>query len=327
MQTILPPEAPVVFRKGTHRAVIEVAGCAPGYGMTLGNAIRRVLLSSLPGTAITSMKISGIPHEFTTIPGVLEDVTIIMLNLKQVRFRMHGEGPERLTLSKKGAGEVTAADICVSSNLEVANPALSIATLTSPDADLEMELEVERGLGYVPSEEHRREKAEVGLVALDALFSPVKRVHYEVENMRVGDRTDFNRIRFDIETDGTMEPEEAFRRAVDILVEHFEKLRELQKGEVPVLGRESMAAAPETATESTKEEPSGSSAAERPALADLKLKTRIMHALAAAHIETVEDIISKSEEELLALDGFGDKAVKEIKKAIGKHGLILKEKQ
>jgi DNA-directed RNA polymerase subunit alpha len=327
MQTILLPEPPRVVNKSGNRASIEISGCYPGYGMTLGNAMRRVLLSSLPGSAITGMRITGVPHEFVAIPGVMEDVTLILLNLKQVRFKMHVDGPIRVTLNKKGAGEVKAGDIQTTSDLEVTNPDLHIASLTSPDANLEMELDVEKGLGYVPVEEHRREKVEVGLIALDALFSPVKRINYEVENMRVGERTDFNRIRFDIETDGTMSPEEAFTRAVNILLEHFEALKNLQ--EVAAATEETSVA--EDLAKAFKSSPEEAKV-EMPSALDekvenLDLKARITNALIEAKVNTVGDIVSKTEIELLATEGIGAAAVKEIKKAIGKRGFTLTEQR
>lgn len=323
MQSITLPDSPRVVKKSANRSELEISGCYPGYGMTLGNAVRRVLLSSLPGAAITAVKIAGVPHEFVAIPGVMEDVTLIMLNLKQVRFRMHGDGPVWITLSKKGAGEVTAGDIQISSDLEVANPELHIAALTSGDAKLEMELEVSKGLGYVPVEEYRREKVEVGLIALDALFSPIKRVNYDVENMRVGERTDFNRIRFDIETDGTMSPEDSFGRAVAILLEHFERLKDFQVLEEHPLAEVARTEAPES--EKTVASVAVESAAQN--IEQLDLKSRIANALTSAGIKTIEDIVLKNEDELLALEGLGEKAVKEIKKAIGKRGLTLAEKK
>ena len=325
MQTILLPELPKIIKKSGNRAVIEIAACYPGYGMTIGNALRRVLLSSLPGSAITAIKIKGVSHEFVTVPGVMENATLISLNLKQVRFKMFGEGPVRITLSKKGPGKVVAGDIQSTSDLEVANPDLHIATLTSVDTSFEMELEVERGLGYVPVEEHRREKVEVGLIALDALFSPIRRVMYDVANMRVGDRTDFNRITFDIETDGTMSPEDAFNRSVQILVDQFSRLKEFhtETAEVSVEPKETLLGG-------LKEE-TGSSAAEAAdstgLIGDLGLKTRITHILEEGGIKSIADITSKTEEELLALEGLGEKAVKDIKKVIGRKGLTLTEKQ
>lgn len=324
MQTILFPDSPRIVKKVGNRAEIEIAGCAPGYGVTLGNAIRRVLLSSLPGAAITAVNIGGVQHEFTALTGVLEDVVMITLNLKQVRFRMHTDLPVRVALSKKGAGEVRAGDIAATSDLEVANPSLHIATLTSPDAKLEMELEVSRGIGFVPVEEHRREKVEVGLIALDALFSPIRRVNYEVENMRVGERTDFNRIRFDIETDGTMSPEDAFAHAVAILMDHFSCLKNLSAADDAV-GRVEDSAQKSVTMEDTGES-AGGSQEKTASIDELKLKTRVAHALQTAHIRTVAAVAAKTEEELLAIEGLGEKTVKDIKKALGKFGLTLAEK-
>lgn len=328
MQTILLPEPPKVIKKSANRATIEIGGCHPGYGMTLGNALRRVLLSSLPGVAITAVKIKGVPHEFVTMPGVMENATILMLNLKQIRFKMFGEGPARVTLSKKGMGTVTAGDIQTSSDFEVANPDLHLATLTAPDASLEMELEVERGLGYVPVEEHRREKVEVGLVAIDAHFSPIRRVTYTVDNMRVGERTDFNRIVFDIETDSTMAPEDAFSQAVQILVDQFNRLKDLetQTGDAAGSAAERAEQAESPGDSQGASVPSVAAAGESGSLDVLGLKTRITNILEDAGIKTLDALARKTEAELLALEGLGEKAVKDIKKTIGRKGLTLAEK-
>ena len=217
------PQKVKIIKKSDNRAIFEIDGCYPGYGLTLGNAFRRVLLSSLSGAAITSVKIKGVSHEFSTIPHVTEDVIHIILNLKQVRFKINA--PESLPIKAilKAAGEkdVKAKDINVSSELEIINKDLHVATLTDKKAKLEMEIEIQSGLGYVPVEQRQKEKLEIGSIAIDAIFSPIRKINYEVENMRVGDRTDFNRLRIDIETDGSISSEEAFAKAADILVEHF----------------------------------------------------------------------------------------------------------
>lgn len=218
---ILLPKPPKIFKKGENRAIFEIENCYPGYGMTLGNTFRRVLLSSLPGAAVASVKIKGADHEFSTIPHVLEDVIQIILNLKQVRFKLYTEGPVILSLKAKGEKKVKASDIKASSNVEIVNKDVHIATLTDKKAEIEMEIEVDRGLGYMPVEKRKKEKLTIGSIAVDAIFSPIKRINYEIENMRVGDRTDFNRLRLDIETDGSLSPEEAFWRAAQILVGHF----------------------------------------------------------------------------------------------------------
>jgi len=218
------PQKPKIIKKQDNRAVFEIDGCYPGYGMTLGNIFRRILLSSLSGAAVTAVKIKGVSHEFSTIPYVLEDVIQIILNLKQIRFKIVSQEalPIKIGLKVSGQKEVKAKDIKVTSEVEIINKDASIATLTDKKAKLEMEIEIDKGLGYVPVEQRKKEKLEIGTIALDAIFSPVKKVNYEVENMRVGERTDFDRLKLDIETDGTMTPEDAFAKAADILVEHFE---------------------------------------------------------------------------------------------------------
>lgn len=204
--------------------VFEIEGLYTGYGITAGNALRRVLLSSLPGAAITQVKIKGVGHEFTTIPHVMEDVVEIAMSLKRVRFRLHTDEPQVLTLKVKGERVVTAADIETNQNVEVISPDEHIATLSAKSAELDMELTVERGLGYVPVEARKLEKLAIGVVALDAIFTPVTRVSYSVENMRVADRTDYNRLRLAIETDGSITPSSALVAAAGILQEHFTKI-------------------------------------------------------------------------------------------------------
>jgi len=218
---ILLPKSPKIIKRGENRAVFEIENCYPGYGMTLGNAFRRVLLSSLPGAAVTAVKIKGAEHEFSTIPHVLEDVIQIILNLKQVRFKKYSEEPITLTLKTKGEKKVKASEIKLTSDIEMVNKDAYIASLTDKKAELDIEIEVNSGLGYVPVEQRKKEKLPIGSIAVDAIFSPVKRVNYEVENMRVGNRTDFNRLKIDIKTDGSITPEEAFNKTAQILVDYF----------------------------------------------------------------------------------------------------------
>jgi len=218
------PQKAKILKKGENRAVFEIDGCYPGYGMTLGNAFRRILLSSLPGAAITSVKIKGVSHEFSTMPGVLEDVIHIILNLKQIRFRVLAPEslPLKFELKTVGEKQVKAKDIKLPSEIDIINKDAHIATMTDKKAKLEMEIEVQSGLGYVPVEQRKKEKLEIGAIAVDAIFSPIKKINYEIENMRVGDRTDFNKLMIDIETDGSIAPEDAFTKAADILVDHFQ---------------------------------------------------------------------------------------------------------
>ena len=216
----LPKKAKII-KKEKNRSEIQIEALYPGYGTTIGNSLRRVLLSSIEGAAVTQMKIKGVPHEFSTIPGVLEDVINIMLNLKELRFKMVGREPQRVTLKVKGEKKVEGKDLDLPAQLELVNKNCHIATLTSKSAKLEMELLVEKGVGYLPREEREKEKLEIGTIPLDAVFSPVKKVAMRIENMRVGKRTDFDRLILDIETDGTISPQEAFKEAGKILIEQF----------------------------------------------------------------------------------------------------------
>jgi len=219
---IIPlPRQPKIIEKKGNKAIFEIEALYPGYGTTLGNSLRRVLLSSLSGAAVTQMKIKGVSHEFSTIPGVLEDVVLIMMNLKQLRFKVFSKEPQKANLKIKGEKEVRGFDFKIPSQVELINKNCHIATLTSKSAELDMEIQIEKGLGYSPIETRKKEKLEIGAIPVDAIFTPVKRVSYRVENMRVGERTDFERLHFEIETDGVFSPEEALFKASEILVNHF----------------------------------------------------------------------------------------------------------
>lgn len=212
-----------VSEKG-NAGVFHVEGLYTGYGHTVGTSFRRALLSSLSGAAVTQIKVKGVDHEFSTVPGMLEDVVEFTLNLKKIRFHFFADEPQVLTLKVKGEREVTAGDIEATTLVRVVNPDLHLAALTKKTAELDLELTVEKGLGYVPAEARRLERLPVGTVVLDAIFSPVVRVAATVENMRVGDRTDFNRLILEIETDGSISPSEALHKAGNILKDHFEKI-------------------------------------------------------------------------------------------------------
>ena len=198
-----PSKPKIIEKKGENFAIFEVAELYPGYGTTIGNSLRRVLLSSIPGASITQIKIKGIQHEFSTIPGVLEDVILIILNLKKLRFKLFSDEPQTAILKAKGEKEVKAADFKLPSQVEIVNKDAHIATLTDKKADLEIEARIEKGIGYEPVERRKKEKLPIGFIAIDAIFSPIKRVSYSVENMRVGERTDFDRLKIEIETDGS----------------------------------------------------------------------------------------------------------------------------
>lgn len=222
MEKLLLPSSFKVEETGKpNEAKIIIEPCYHGYGITLGNTLRRVLLSSLPGAAVTAVKIKGAPHEFTALEHIQEDVVEILLNLKQLRLRVFSAEPVRLSLEAKGEGEVTAAQIQVTSDVEIVNPNLHIASLTHKNSKLEMEIFVAQGRGYLPVEEKDRKKLEIGMIAIDSIFTPVANVGYKVEFVRVGEITDFERLILDIETDGTITPVNALIQATEILVDHF----------------------------------------------------------------------------------------------------------
>lgn len=209
------------------KGVFSIEGLFTGFGVTVGNALRRALLSSLPGAAITQVRIKGIEHEFSSLPGMLEDMIQFALNLKKVRFHFFADEPQTLTLKVKGEQEVRAENIKSTVAVKVINPDLYLATLTKKQADLDIELVVEKGLGYVPADKRRLERLPIGTIVLDAVFSPIANVSFKVENMRVGERTDYNRVVFEIETDGSITPSEAFHKTNNVLRDHFAKLSEL----------------------------------------------------------------------------------------------------
>jgi len=223
---ILLPKEPKIIEKKDNWACFEIESLYPGYGITIGNSLRRVLLSSLPGAALTQVKIKGVQHEFSTLPGVLEDIIVIMMNLKQMRFKIYSDEPQKASLKVKGEKEVKGSDFDCPSQVELVNKSCHIATLTDEKAELEMEIQIDRGIGYEPVEERKKnEKLEIGIMPIDAIFTPVKKVSYKVENMRVGERTDFDRLHLEVETDGTITPEQAFFGATEILIKHFSLLR------------------------------------------------------------------------------------------------------
>lgn len=242
MHSITSPQKPKYTALGQNHGKFEIMGCHPGYGTTLGNALRRVLLSSLDGAAVKSVKIKGVSHEFSTIAGVMEDVVQIILNLKQVRFKLYGDESVKVTLKSKGEGVVTAADIKAPSSVEIVNPEQVIATVTDKKAVLEMEMEIDRGIGYVPVEVREREEQndrEIGVIAIDAIYTPIKRVNYEIENMRVGKRTDYDKVTLEVVTDGSITPAQAFEKSVAILVSQFSSLTEME-GDIPEVQKTSV---------------------------------------------------------------------------------------
>ncbi|MDO8529638.1 MAG: DNA-directed RNA polymerase subunit alpha [bacterium] len=322
MLSITLPQKPKCLKTSDNGGKFEILGCYPGYGTTLGNALRRVLLSSLEGAAVTSVKIKGASHEFSAISGVMEDMVQIILNLKKVRFKMNGNDPVKVSLKSKGEGKVTAKSIKCPGDIEVVNGDQIVATITDKKVELEMEMEVSKGLGYIPVEQQVRENKEIGVIAIDAIYTPLRRVNYIVEDMRVGKKTDFNKITMDIETDGSITPEEAFLKAIKILVDQFSALGEISKEEdkkAEVQKENKTEDAPKEEIKKEVEDPL------KLKIDELKsLSSRTVNVLVENKIEKVKDIIKIKEEDLKELKGMGDKGIKEIKKAIGEFGLTLK---
>jgi DNA-directed RNA polymerase subunit alpha len=305
----LPSKPRIVSEEGL-QGVYEIDSLYPGYGHTLGNSLRRIILSSLPGAAVTQVKIEGVPHEFATIDGVRETVMEILLNLKRVHFVLHGDEPQTISLIKKSTGEVTAKDFNLPSQVEIMNPEQHICDL-SGKASLELEATIERGLGYVAREVLSKDKVDIGTIALDATFTPIRRVNYEVENMRVGDRTDFNRLRILIETNGTISPRTALEQSIETMIHQLRAVIGFQEEAI-----ESSSAAGES-------ESAGTSAA-KVKLADLGLSTRIVTSLEGAGIKSAAGLARKTATALKELDGIGEKAVEEISTALAGFGLTLK---
>jgi DNA-directed RNA polymerase subunit alpha len=279
--------------------VYEIDSLYPGYGHTLGNSLRRIILSSLPGATITQVKIEGVPHEFATVEGSRETVMEILLNLKRVHFVLHGNEPQTISLTMKGSGEVTAKDFNLPSQVEIKNPEQHIADL-SGKAVLEIEATIERGLGYVPREVLTKDKVDIGTIALDATFTPIRRVNYEVENMRVGDRTDFNRVRMLIETNGTISPREALEQSIEMMIHQLKA----------IIGFQETAPAAGESLSSAKEESSIDAAKVK--IAELELSARITTALEEAGIKSAAGLARKTASALKELDGIGEKAIEEI---------------
>jgi DNA-directed RNA polymerase subunit alpha len=298
-----------------NRGVFVIEPLDRGFGYTFGNSLRRVLLSSLEGAAVTAVKIEGVSHEFTTLPGVREDVTDIILNLKNLIVLLHGESPEiEVHIAKKGAGPVTAADIQAPADLEILNPDLELANLNDK-GKLEMTLTIGKGRGYVPAELNRGPETTIGVIPIDSIFSPVRRVSYDVEAARVGQRTDYDKLRLDVTTDGSIEPRDAIGQAAEILIRQLAIFTDLENiDDFRAGGSED--AAPEPS--------SGAGAMENFPIEELELGVRSYNCLKRVGIETIGDLVSKSENELAAIPNFGKKSIEEVKETLATQGLSLR---
>ncbi len=296
-----------------HRGVFAIEPLDRGFGYTFGNSLRRVLLSSLEGAAVTAVKIEGVSHEFTTLPGVREDVTDIILNLKNLICRLHGESPEiEVHISKKGPGVVTAADIEAPADLDILTPGLELAHLADK-GKLEMTLTIGRGRGYVPAEQNRGPETTIGVVPIDSIFSPVRRVAYEVEAARVGQRTDYDKLTLDVTTDGSVSPKDAIAEAAEILIRQLAIFTDLDK--IEGFG-EQLVSDPDVQTTSH--------GMENFPIEELELGVRSYNCLKRVGIETIGDLTSKSEAELAAIPNFGKKSIDEVRETLAAHGLTLK---
>jgi DNA-directed RNA polymerase subunit alpha len=321
---VVLPSKPRIVREDATSGVYEIDGLYPGYGHTLGNSLRRIILSSLPGVAVTKVKIAGADHEFSVIPGVKEDVITILLNLKKLRVRLTTDEPVVLTLQKKGAHEIKAKDIDAPGQVEIVNGDLHIATLTEKSASIDIEITVEKGLGYVPKEIVQKDRVDIGAITLDAAFTPIKKANYEVENMRVGDRTDFNRLRLSIETDGTITPNDALEKSIIVMIQQLKAVVGFKEEEVV-----------EEAEEESKDEAGSDKSGSSDKVVDsdllktridtLGLSSRTIKALTNANIRTMGGLARKKESDIMDVDGLGAKGMQEIKKLLAQYGITLKQ--
>jgi DNA-directed RNA polymerase subunit alpha len=300
-----------------NRGVFQIEPLDRGFGYTFGNSLRRVLLSSLEGAAVTSVKIEGVAHEFTTLPGVREDVTDILLNFKNLIARLHGDSPEiEVRLSKRGAGAVTAKDIEAPAELEILNPELEIANL-SDKGKLEVTLTIGRGRGYVPAELNRGPEHTIGVIPVDSIFSPVRRVSYDVEAARVGQRTDYDKLILDVTTDGSLDPRDAIGQAAEILIRQLAIFTDLDR-------IEGFGEAAATTDGGGGAEPALAHGMENFPIEELELGVRSYNCLKRVGIETIGDLVVKTENELAAIPNFGKKSIEEVKETLATHGLTLR---
>ncbi len=334
---ILLPSKPKIVSEDTVKGVYEIENLYPGYGHTLGNSLRRIILSSLPGAAITTLKIDGVDHEFVAKEGIKEDVIAMILNLRNVRFKLLTDEPQTITLSVDTPKVVTAADIKVSGQVEVLNEDQYICEITKKGTKLDIEMTIEKGLGYVSKDMIAIERVDIGTIALDAVFSPIRRVSYEVENMRVGDKTDHNRLRIKIETDGSIEPREALSRSLEIMIDQLQAVFGYAGlDELTLRGQDEKHSNKPFTVEGGEAEGEESSEGEgsddemtevmKTRVDSLSnLSTRTLNVLDSAGIRTIGGLAQKSKEDILNLEGMGDKGLQEIKRAVSEFGIVLKD--
>lgn len=316
-QNINLPSKPKIIKEEENKGIYEIDGLYPGYGYTLGNSIRRIIISSIPGVAITSLSIEGVKHEFSTMDGVKEDVISTILNLKAINFVVHGDELQKITLKVKGPKVVTASDIEHSSAVEIVNKDAYICEITDK-VSLDIEMNLEKGIGYISKEQVEKERTAIGSISLDAAFTPVKRASYEVENMRVGDRTDHNRLRLAIETDGTISPREVLEFSIATMITQLQSIigfKETVSTEDGILSDGSI----------VDEKNDLDNSPMKIKIEELEFSTRTENALISGGIKTLSGLLKKSEGDLKALGGLGDKAIEEIKELLDGKGLGLKK--
>lgn len=314
---VVLPSKPKVVEEHEQSGMFEIDGLYPGYGHTLGNSLRRIILSSLPGAAITQVKIDGVSHEFSTMQGVSEDVVTILLNLKRIRIKMLTDEPQTLTIDVKGVKDVTAADIKAPGQVEIINKDQIIAHVTDKNISFKAELRVEKGIGFVSKENIQKERVDIGAITQDASFTPIRRVNYEVENMRVGNRTDFNRLRIFIETDGIITPREALEKSIEIMINQLKAIVGFKEEELPLHRTEKT-------EEVASKQPSIDPELLKTRIETLDLSARTINALTSANIRTLGGLARKREEDILDIDGLGNKGIQEIKKLLSEYGINLK---
>lgn len=317
--SIILPSKPKIISETPVHGVYEIDGLYPGYGHTLGNSLRRIILSSINGVAITSVAIDGVKHEFSTLDGVKEDVISMIINLKKTRFKLHGDEPITVNLKVKGPKIVTASMIDCPTQAEAVTKDQYLFEITT-NTEVSMNINLEKGLGYVSREEINKDRAEVGSIMLDAAFTPIRRVSYEVENMRVGDKTDHNRLRISIETDGSITPHEAFEKSVETMIHQLQSIVGFRE-----FSTETVSTLASSAAELKGEEESGEDTVNKIKIEDLGVSTRTVNTLLAASIKTVGGLIRKSEDDLNEVEGMGNKGLEEIAEALAKLGLTLKK--
>jgi DNA-directed RNA polymerase subunit alpha len=335
MEKIPIPNSVKLISEEGNEAVFEISPYFPGYGPTLGNALRRVLLSSLPGAAVTSVRIDGVDHEFSTINGVKEDVVSLLLNLKQMRLKVFSDQPVELSLKIKGEKVVKAKDFEKNAEVEIENKEMVIANLTDAKAELVLRVMVKNGRGYVPVEVREDETRDLGEIAVDAIFTPVERVSFRVENVRVGQETEFHKLIMTIRTDGTISPREALSQAASILEDHFKELVTDLKERLTVVREtfEEVVAPVVVVAPVTESSEKDKAEEEKPAegkalpIQRFAVSTRIQNILEKEGVRTVAGLVQKTPAQLLNFEGMGEKAVEEIATALKEMDLSLREEK